>query len=202
MVAFCKPSAHVALVGLVWICGCRGGLTTFVTEQLPGLAEALSAGGALKKVVHAREHAGGTTSGTAAGSPCRTGCIEGAVGGGLVCASVAHQGVLLFKAHLAVFTVEWAFLRVGAFVLSQVGRALEALPARGTAKWPSTLAADTGGGGARKTLEVQLAKVALEQVLTRVGIHVTHEVGSVLEALLATAHLNGRSELWVRWWLG
>lgn len=88
-------------------------------------------------------------------------------------ASVAHQGILLFKAHLAVFTVEWAFLRVGAFVLSQVRRTLEALPARGASKGPSTLRLTLVVEELGRLFKVQLAKVALEQVLTRVGVHVT-----------------------------
>lgn len=90
-----------------------------------------------------------------------------------MCTSVAHQGVLLFKAHLAVFTVEWAFLRVGAFVLPQVGRTLESLPTSGTAKWPSTLRLTLVMEELGRLFEMQLAKVALEQVLARVGIHVT-----------------------------
>lgn len=92
--------------------------------------------------------------------------FEGAVGGGLVCASVAHQGILLFKAHLAVFTVERAFLRVGAFVLSQVGWTLEALPTCGAAKRPSTLRLTLVVEELGRLFEVQLAEVALKKVLT------------------------------------
>lgn len=144
-----------------------------MTEQLPGLAEALSAGGALEKVVHAVNVLVVQQVGRLQEALVAQVAFEGAVGRGLVRAPVAHQGVLLFKAHLAVFTVEWAFLRVGPFVLSQVGRTLEALPARGAAKRPSTLRLTLVVEELGRLFEVQLAKVALEQVLTRVGIHVT-----------------------------
>lgn len=133
-----------------------------MTEQLPRLTEALAAGGALEKVVHAVNMLVVQQVGRLQETLVTQVAFEGAVGGGFVRAPVADQGVLLLKAHLAIFTVEWALLRMGAFMLSQVGRTLEALPARGAAKRPSTLRLTLVVEKLGRLFEVQLAKVALE----------------------------------------
>lgn len=51
-------------------------------------------------------------------------------------APVTYEGVLLFEAHLALLALERSLLRVGALVLPQVRRALEALSTRAAAEGP------------------------------------------------------------------
>ena len=115
--------------------------------------------------------------------------LEGAVGGVLVGATVAHQGVLLLEAHLALLALEWPLFGVGALVLPQVGGALETLATGATAEGPLPYRLALVVQELRRLLKVHLAQVALEQVLAGMGVHVAHEVGAVLEALLADGAL-------------
>lgn len=92
--------------------------------------------------------------------------LEGAVGRGLVRATVAHQRVLLLKAHLTVLAVIRSLLRVRALVLAKVRRPLEALPTCCAAEWSCTLGLACVVEQLGRLFEVQLAQVALEQVLT------------------------------------
>lgn len=102
--------------------------------------------------------------------------LERSVGGVLVCAAVAHQSVLLLEAHLTLVALEGPFLRVGAFVLPQVRRALESLSTRATAERPFPYGLALVVQELRRLLKVHLTQIALEQVLTGMGVHVTHEV--------------------------
>ena len=115
--------------------------------------------------------------------------LEGAVGRGLMRATVAHQRVLLLKAHLTVLAVIGSLLRVRALVLAKVRRPLEALPARCAAEWSCTLRLACVVQQFRRFFEVQLTQVALEKVLTRMGVHVPNQVGAVLEGFLAHSTL-------------
>lgn len=161
-----------------------------MTQELPGLTEARAAGGALEEVVHAVNVLVVQQVGRLQEALVAEVAFEGAVGGGLVRAPVAHQGVLLLEAHLAVFAVKRAFFGVRALVLPQVGRALEALPARGAAERPSALRLTLVVQKLGRLFEMQLAEVALEQMLARVGVHVPHQVRAMLEALLAHGALK------------
>ena len=164
--------AHVTLVGLV-----RGGrrrLAALVPQQLSRLAELLLAGGALEQVVHAVhmlvvEQVGGLHEALVTQV-----AFEGPDGGVLVGAPVAHQCVLLLKAHLALVTVERPLLRVRALMLSQVGRALEPLAAGGAAEGASALRVAGVVEELRRLFKVQLAQVAFEQMLSGMGVHVAH----------------------------
>lgn len=161
-----------------------------MTQKLPGLTEALAAGGALEEVIHAVNVLVVQQVGRLQEALVAQVAFEGAVGGGLVCAPMPHQGVLLFKAHLAVFAMKRTFFGVRTLVLPQVGRTLEALTARGAAERPGALRLTLVVQKLGRLFEMQLAEVALEQVLTRVGIHVTHEVRAMLKALLAHCALE------------
>ena len=181
--------AHVALVGLVR--GHRRRLAALVPEQLSRLAELLLAGGALEQVVHAVhmlvvEQVGGLHEALVTQV-----ALEGPDGGVLVSAPVAHQRVLLLKAHLALITVERPLLRVCSLMLPQIGRALEPLATGGAAEGASTLRVAGVVEELGRLFKVQLAQVAFEQVLPRMGVHVAHKVGAVLEAFLAHGALEG-----------
>lgn len=101
-----------------------------------------------------------------------------------VSAAVSHEGVLLLETHLALFTLERPFFRVGALVLSEVRRPFEGLPTRCTTEGSFTCRLALVVQQLRRFLEVQFTQVALEQVLTGVGVHVAHEVLPVLEGLI------------------
>ena len=108
----------------------------------------------------------------------------------LVCASVAHQSILLLEAHLTLITVEGTLLRVGALVLAEVGWPLETFATCGTAKRAGTLRVAGVVEQLRRLFEMQLAQVAFEQVLTGVHVHVAHEVGPVFETLFTDGTLE------------
>lgn len=74
---------------------------------------------------------------------------------------------------------------MGAFVLPQVRRTLEALPTRTAAErsLPFRLALMVQELG--RLLKVHLTQIALEKVLARMSVHVSHKVRAVLKALLA-----------------
>lgn len=74
---------------------------------------------------------------------------------------------------------------MGALVLPQVGRALEALSARTAAERSLPFRLALMVQELRRLLKVHLTQIALEQVLARVSVHVPHEVRAVLKALLA-----------------
>lgn len=111
--------------------------------------------------------------------------LERAISWVFVSATVAYESILLFEAHLALLALERPLLRVGAFVLPQVGRALEALSTRTAAErslplWLALMVQEL-----RRLLKVHLTQIALEEVLARMSVHVPHEVRAVLKALLA-----------------
>ena len=89
-------------------------------------------------------------------------------------APVAHQRVLLLKAHLALITVEGPLLRVRTLVLPQVGRTLEPLAAGSTAEGAGALWVARVVEELSRLFKVQLAQVAFEQVLPGMGVHVAH----------------------------
>lgn len=91
--------------------------------------------------------------------------LERSVSSVFVGAAVAHQGVLLLEAHLALLALEGSLLGVGALVLPQIRRALEALPAGAAAERPLTLRLALVVQQLGRLLKVHLAQVALEQVL-------------------------------------
>lgn len=91
-------------------------------------------------------------------------------------AAVTYERILLLEAHLAVIAVIRTLLGVCALVLAQVGRPLEALATRGAAEWPRALWLTLVVQKLRRFLKVQLAHIALEQVLARVCVHVPHQV--------------------------
>lgn len=111
--------------------------------------------------------------------------LEGSISWIFVSATVAYESVLLFEAHLALLALERSLLRVGAFVLPQVGRALEALPARTAAERSLPFRLALMVQELRRLLKVHLTQIALEQVLAGMSVHVPHEVRAVFEALLA-----------------
>lgn len=105
-----------------------------MSEQLPRLAELLLARGALEQVVHAVdvlvvEEVRGLHEALVTQV-----AFERPVSGVLVCASVAHQCILLLEAHLTLVTVEGPLLGVRTLVLAKVGRPLETLTACGAAE--------------------------------------------------------------------
>lgn len=115
---------------------------------------------------------------------------ERPVRGVFVRPSVAHERVMLFEAHLALVAVKGPLLGVRALVLPQVRRPFKPLPACGAAKRSGTLRVAGMVKQFRRLFEVQLAQVALEQVLARVNVHVADEVRAVLEALFAHSALE------------
>lgn len=81
-----------------------------MAQQLPRLAELLLAGGTLEEVLHAVhmlvvQEVGGLQEALVAQV-----ALKRPFGGVLVRAAVAHQGVLLLEAHLALVTVEGPLL--------------------------------------------------------------------------------------------
>lgn len=70
-------------------------------------------------------------------------------------------------------------------MLPQVGGSLEALSARTTAEGPLAFWLTLMVQELRRFLKVHLAQIALEKVFARMSVHVPHEVGAVLKALLA-----------------
>lgn len=110
--------------------------------------------------------------------------LEGTICGIFVRATVAHQGVLLFEAHLAFLALKRPFLRVGAFMLPQVRWTFEAFSTRATAEGPLPYRLALVVQELRRLLKVHLTQIALEKVLTRMGVHVAHKVRAVLEAFL------------------
>lgn len=153
-------------------------------QQLARLAEALLAGGTLEQALDAVHVLVVKQVGWLQEALIAEVALERTVCRVLVRAAVADQGVLLFKAHLALLALERSVLRVGALMLAQVRLALEALVARAAAvrTLPGRLALVVKQLG--RLLEVHLAQVALEQVLARVGVHVAHQVGPMLKGFL------------------
>lgn len=111
--------------------------------------------------------------------------LERAIGWVFVRAAVAYERVLLFEAHLALLALERSLLRVGAFVLPQVRRPLEALSTGTAAERPLPFGLALMVQELGRLLKVHLTQIALEQVLARMSVHVPHEVRTVLKALLA-----------------
>lgn len=60
--------------------------------------------------------------------------LERPIGWVFMRTTVAHKRILLFKAHLTLFTLERPLFRVRALVLPKIRRALEAFPACGASK--------------------------------------------------------------------
>lgn len=178
-ILFVAFTAHVALVGLLHLAA------AFVPQQLPRLAEGLLAGRTLEEALHPVDLLVVQQVGRLEETLIAQVALEGSISCVFVSAAVAHESVLLLEAHLALLALEGPLLGVGAFVLPQIRRALEALPAGAAAERPLALrlalvVQELGG-----LLKVHLAQVALEEVLARVSVHVPHQVRAVLEALLA-----------------
>lgn len=127
-ILFVTFAAHVTLVGLLHLAA------TFMPQQFSRLAERLLAGRTLKQTFHTVNLLVVKQMGWLKEPLVAEVTLEGAIGWIFVSATVAHQSVLLLEAHLALLALERSLLRVGAFVLPQVGRALEALPARTAAE--------------------------------------------------------------------
>lgn len=102
-----------------------------------------------------------------------------------VSAAVSHKGILLLETHLALFTLERSFFGVGALVLPEVRWPFEGLSTRCATEGSFTRRLALVVQQLGRFLEVQFTKIALEQVLAGVGVHVAHEVLPVLEGLIA-----------------
>lgn len=178
-ILFVAFTTHVAFVGLFHLA------TAFVPQQFPRLAERLLAGCTLKQTFHTVNLLVVKQVGWLEKPLIAKVTLERAIGWVFVSAAVAYECVLLFEAHLALLALERSLLGVGAFVLSQVGRALEALSTRTAAErslpfWLALMVQELG-----RLLKVHLTQIALEQVLARMSVHVPHKVRAVLEALFA-----------------
>lgn len=158
-ILFVTFAAHVALVGLLHFAA------TFVPQQFSRLAERLLAGRTLKQTFHAVNLLVVKQVGWLKEPLIAEVTLERAICWIFVSATVANEGVLLLEAHLALLALERPLLRVGAFVLPQVRRALEALSARAAAErslsfWLALMVQEL-----RRLLKVHLTQIALEKVL-------------------------------------
>lgn len=158
-ILFVTFAAHVALVGLLHF------TATFVPQQFSRLAERLLAGRALKQTLHPVNLLVVEQVGRLKEALITEVTLERAISRVFVSATVAYESILLFEAHLALLALERPLLRVGAFVLPQVGRALEALSTRTAAErslplWLALMVQEL-----RRLLKVHLTQIALEEVL-------------------------------------
>lgn len=182
-ILFVTFPAHVTLVRLLDL------TATFVPQQFSRLAERLLAGRTLKQALHAVHLLVVKQVRRLKKSLIAEVALEGTISWVFMRAAMAYKCILLLETHLALLTLERSLFGVGALVLPQVRRALEALPARATAEGPLPLWLALVVQEFRRLLKVHLAQIALEKVLARMSVHVPHEVRAVLEALLAHSTL-------------
>lgn len=117
---FIALAAHVALVRFLRCVGARGRFSTLVPEQLPRLSEALLASSALEQVLDSMDVLVVEKVGRLQEALVTLVALERTLCWVFVSAAVSHEGVLLLETHLALFTLERSFFRVGALVLPEV----------------------------------------------------------------------------------
>lgn len=107
-------------------------------EQLSRLSEALLASGTLEQVLDSMDMLVVQKVGWLQKALVALVALERTLCRVFVSAAMSHEGVLLLKTHLALFTLEWSFFGVGALVLPEVRRPFEGLSACRATEWSFT----------------------------------------------------------------